>query len=348
MTARSSAQKHWVLFTIEIIGCSPSLISPGVTPSADTARWMETTLLVYVSWLARSYISSTVSSYVAHVKASLARWLGYVILSTLGLSWDRVNLAVAILRRTRPVPLRTKRPFLYTMLVRVATQLHQRGRHTLKFLDKVIWTAMVLCFNQLLRGNEVAQAATLTFANRDPMTVTDVTYRGTTGVLNGPSTPAEAQARKSYLRSATVIMPPSKADPEGRNLPLYLPAASGGVAEWLAPATQLFLLEGDRLSAKGPSSRYTLLFPAGHTSVAPLTTAALLRGVHRMCKSAGIDPANLGTHCFRIGGVGRLQDLGASVPQIMALGRWCSDAYVLYSRRSKEQLMVWSAKLVNA
>jgi hypothetical protein len=45
-----------------------------------------------------------------------------------------------------------------------------------------------------------------------------------------------------------------------------------------------------------------------------------------------------GTHTFRVGGMNALQDAGASVAEIMALGHWRSDAWLLYSRRSRPRV----------
>ena len=53
-----------------------------------------------------------------------------------------------------------------------------------------------------------------------------------------------------------------------------------------------------------------------------------------------------GTHAFRVGGMNALQDAGASVAEIMALGHWKSDAWLLYSRRNRPRLMYWSRQIL--
>ena len=42
-----------------------------------------------------------------------------------------------------------------------------------------------------------------------------------------------------------------------------------------------------------------------------------------------------------------LQDAGASVTEIMALGHWRSDAWMLYSRRNKPRLREWSQQILH-
>ena len=42
-----------------------------------------------------------------------------------------------------------------------------------------------------------------------------------------------------------------------------------------------------------------------------------------------------------------LQDAGASVPEIMALGHWRSDAWMLYSRRNRPRLQAWGREILH-
>jgi hypothetical protein len=43
-----------------------------------------------------------------------------------------------------------------------------------------------------------------------------------------------------------------------------------------------------------------------------------------------------------------LQDAGAGVAEIMAIGHWRSDAWLLYSRRNRSRLMQWSRRIICA
>ena len=53
-----------------------------------------------------------------------------------------------------------------------------------------------------------------------------------------------------------------------------------------------------------------------------------------------------GTHAFRVGGMNELQGAGAGVAEIMAIGHWRSDAWLLYSRRNRPRLMQWSRRII--
>jgi hypothetical protein len=52
----------------------------------------------------------------------------------------------------------------------------------------------------------------------------------------------------------------------------------------------------------------------------------------RVCKIVDLQYSQWGTHAFRVGGMNALQDAGASAAEIMTLGHWRSDAWMLYSR----------------
>jgi hypothetical protein len=53
-----------------------------------------------------------------------------------------------------------------------------------------------------------------------------------------------------------------------------------------------------------------------------------------------------GTHAFRVGGMNELQGAGAGVAEIMAIGHWRSDAWLLHSRRNRPRLMQWSRRII--
>ena len=339
-------RKHWAVYCLDCIEVPITLIPIGTRPSRRLRHEAENTLIMCVCWLARSYKSSTVSTYIGHVKALLGQWLGHVVMEDLGFTWSRLNKALRILRSTRPVSVRDKRPFTFNMMLNIATFWQAQGRNTMTFTQKCMWAAMVLCFNQLLRGNEIAQSSTFSFANRIPMVHSHIKHFGADGrVLCSPVSSADARKRVHLVASSKLKMPPSKCDPEANNLPLYLTGAVGGVQEWLSPATQIFLLQGDCPTVSDAEAQYCVLFPKSRKSVQPISAANMLKVAKAMCSKASIDPDNLGTHAFRVGGMNHLQESGATIAQIMAIGRWSSDAWKLYSRRNRKRLVVWSQKL---
>jgi hypothetical protein len=65
-----------------------------------------------------------------------------------------------------------------------------------------------------------------------------------------------------------------------------------------------------------------------------------------LCKTAGIQHKGLGKHCFRVGGMNALQEANASVCEIMALGRWRSDAWKAYAKRNRRGLMKWTGTVL--
>lgn len=65
-------------------------------------------------------------------------------------------------------------------------------------------------------------------------------------------------------------------------------------------------------------------------------------GFKALCRTANIRFDKLGKHCFRVGGMNALQFANASVVEIMALGRWRSDAWRAYARRTRQGMMKWT------
>ena len=72
-----------------------------------------------------------------------------------------------------------------------------------------------------------------------------------------------------------------------------------------------------------------------------------IRDFKMVCRAANMQYERWGTHAFRVGGMNALQDAGASVPEIMALGHWRSDAWLLYSRRNKPRLQEWAKQILH-
>ena len=75
--------------------------------------------------------------------------------------------------------------------------------------------------------------------------------------------------------------------------------------------------------------------PRACTLVAPLMRAA-----------GHDDFRRFGLHCFRVGGVVAMQEAGASMPEVMAQGRWKSDVVRIYCRRGKERSMRWGQRIM--
>ena len=67
-----------------------------------------------------------------------------------------------------------------------------------------------------------------------------------------------------------------------------------------------------------------------------------------LCREQQLAPASgsWGKHAFRVGGLNALQDAGASSVEILALGRWNSDAWRVYSRRHRAAMVKWTAAVL--
>jgi hypothetical protein len=72
-----------------------------------------------------------------------------------------------------------------------------------------------------------------------------------------------------------------------------------------------------------------------------------IRAFKMVCRAADMRYERWGTHAFRVGGMNALQDAGASVLEIMALGHWRSDAWLLYSRRNRPRLQAWAKQILH-
>lgn len=78
-----------------------------------------------------------------------------------------------------------------------------------------------------------------------------------------------------------------------------------------------------------------------------VTDASFWKTFKALCRTAEVRYDGLGTHCFRVGGMAGLQDANASVVEIMALGRWRSDAWKAYARRKRVTMMKWTGRVLS-
>jgi hypothetical protein len=81
-------------------------------------------------------------------------------------------------------------------------------------------------------------------------------------------------------------------------------------------------------------------------AVALISHNSFWSGFKAVCRTAKIRYEVLGKHCFRVGGMNALQEANASVCEIMALGRWRSDAWKAYARRNRRTLMRWTGEVL--
>ena len=97
-----------------------------------------------------------------------------------------------------------------------------------------------------------------------------------------------------------------------------------------------------------PPSCRTAPFLRQYPSNGQLSVSAFKSWFVRACSHAGIDHSLFGIHCFRVGGMVAMQDGGASLPAVLAQGRWRSDAWTVYCRRRPATAMLWASAIMTA
>jgi len=68
----------------------------------------------------------------------------------------------------------------------------------------------------------------------------------------------------------------------------------------------------------------------------PLTSRRVTGLVKQVAEAAGCDPTSLSSHSLRIGGATAALAAGVPVAAIQAMGRWDSEIYRVYCRRSRQ------------
>jgi hypothetical protein len=320
----------------------------------------ERRLLLFSRWLARSYVSSTVFKYVSDVKA-LQRSYNGVPLAALGVAFHRLPILFRAMRREAPGGTREeKAPWEVGMFEQqregqgagsscglFADSGKGRAKAT-AFEKATVDCVQALAFEQLLRLSELVRTGVATNAETYPLTWGDVEFLGAGGHILPWSEQGEPLGCPVLL---VLRMPPSKKDRIGTG-ELRCPFPEG----WQ---------EGAALNAAGPKLwRYARRYPVARNKaavtplfrekegkkgapVSRLSKSRFTRAFNVLCREASppIVYSQFGIHCFRVGGMNRLMDLGATAPQICALGRWSSDCWQLYARRQRKQLVNLTARM---
>ena len=166
---------------------------------------------------------------------------------------------------------------------------------------------------------------------------------GSTAVVMARKADGTVAAGSSF---ATSRMPPSKSDPVQRvGNELFMPGKEPGEElDGAKECIENFLNDYPvalHFQSLVPLLRTVRVGPSGQ-----MTRAAFLHDFKVVCREAGLRYEQWGTHAFRVGGMNELQDAGAGVAEIMAIGHWRSDAWLLYSRRNRPRLMQWSRRII--
>ena len=132
-----------------------------------------------------------------------------------------------------------------------------------------------------------------------------------------------------YLRKA-------KADPFGRGVEVFL----GKTGQQLCPVTALLGYLGVRPQTPGDAPLFV-----NHEGT-PFTKEVFVRKVKSALSRAGINHQAYSGHSFRIGAATAAAMCNVPAHTIKMLGRWSSDAYMLYIRQHRSHLAAVSSLLV--
>jgi hypothetical protein len=341
---------HWLLFCRHIARCDHLLLRGHKQPSAADVHRAESLLLAFAVWLRRSYSAATVGTYINSVKSAHFKWVGITAFRDLGVAFSRLALLLKILKRDDPVKRRTKTPFTLSSVRRLwasVTDEWAAGHFdTMRF-----WSMLTLAFQQLLRLNEISNVQATSLANCHPMMVSHLQFFSITDQLIPHPTSVTSAARVlPQLHHAVLRMPPSKADPFGNNHPLFLPIGRADHAVYSPCWNLWFLIATFPVASDLADSTPLFRQSTGGTPntlqpVVQVSVEVFWSDFKHFCRNANIQYDQYGTHAFRVGGMNTLQDAGVGCPEMMALGRWASDIWTVYSRRQREHLMAVSERM---
>ena len=349
--------KQWAIF-VSAFKWHPCLInSDDVFPlSFERRSEIELKLCCFVAWLSKRQpplASATIGQYVSHVRTRHSLWLQGGHFNELIGATRRLSLCVRAITKQRPSKKRTKVPFTYDMLAKyfAANLKAITSPQATAFMDTLTFAVIAIAFYHLCRLSEVTDTKPMSQANLFPIVLGDLRFIDKGG--------AEIKAdhdgvfrRWRLVDHIRCRYPPSKADPFGYNSDLLIPAPgkdalkNGSASATAFSAIRLLLTLYPISSiyhATTPLFRSARALPAGQ-----VTDRSFWAHFKKGCRKAGITYSGLGKHSFRLGGMNRLQDLGASVATICAHGRWASDAWAAYSRRNQLTLMSWQQRMAQA
>ena len=313
-------------------------------PTQDQVLRAEQKLLLFCRWLGRAYVGDSVVKYVGDVKRAQRRWLR-VPLQTLRVDFSRLPLLLKILRKERPGSKREKTPWPTDGFARVRAGAGPLGVYGVfdwvkreeRLERETAYVAMLVAFEQLLRMDELVDMGKGSAAASDPLMLSDLTFVDANGL--------EVKWEQWQAPNAAELrMPPSKTDQQGTKFDtLRMPFPEGweeGAAPNAAgPALWRYVL---RRAVPTKDRGCTPLLMIKHKNGPPrrITLTIFNRVFKALCEAAQpkLNAGDYGLHCFRVGGMNLLMDLGASAPQICAMGRWSSDCWKLYARRQRKQL----------
>ena len=174
--------------------------------------------------------------------------------------------------------------------------------------------------------------------------------RGAEFAVDGKFNPLKHMTRADLVsitdERLVVMMRPCKnmQHLSGKTVPLII-GAGGGYVDAVREIQNLVRLLGP---CSPDAAAFTPLFqmPSGRAGeqFTALTTQRVREWTRTLMASIGEQPAQFGTHSYRIGGATALFAAGADPTIIRTMGRWSSDCYRLYVRACFGQTLEWSRR----
>ena len=130
-----------------------------------------------------------------------------------------------------------------------------------------------------------------------------------------------------------LLLRKAKSDPFGKGVNIVL----GSTGQSLCPVTAVQNFIAIRPAREGP-----LLI---HSDGMSLTRDCLVRKVRRALEAVGISCAGYSGHSFRIGAATAAAEAGVPSYLIKTMGRWSSEAYLIYIRTPRTTLAAVSSAL---
>lgn len=320
----------------------------------------EKKLLVFAFWLSRDYAYSTVVRYVGDVKAWQRLQMG-MPLKALGVAFYRLPLLFKVLKREKPPKTHEKLPWEFQFFKAilggfVKAGVADFGSGAEGYQLCTVWCMMLLAFEQLMRMSELVTTQQPSLAERNPLKIGDRRYVDCQGRDVGFDKAGRPVMPRDGATVAVCIMrmPPSKTDVVGLVGGLQCPFPPGWTpASRSAPAAvgpAMWRRDCQfpvPLSEKWVTPMFGMQQWQSGRDVVQFSQSKFVTIRNKLYRAARpvVRYAGLGLHAFRVGGVNRLMDLGATGPQICAAGRWAGDCWILYARRQRTVLLELTMKM---
>ena len=198
-------------------------------------------------------------------------------------------------------------------------EVHQLLDQQASNWDNVMWAACCLGFFGFLRSGELSAPEEGEFDPGQHLSFSDV-------ALDDSANP----------KVVSVRIKQSKTDPFRLGVTIFL----GRTGTHLCPVAALL----SYMALRGPGVGPLFRFEDGR----PLTRVRLVSALRIALANVGLNPGDYSGHSFRIGAATTAAACGVPVDTIKTLGRWKIQAYQLYMRLPKSQLVALSRTLAAA